>query len=486
MITPDLAEIAGIAGGRDVTRGYIPAQSLDPQDRVLLAKGGDYLTYEWVMQDDQVKSCFQQRRLAVIAKEWEVLPGGTRAIDKKAADSLRAQIAALEWDRITDKMAYGLFYGFAVGEVMWKRDGAEIVMDDILVRKQRRFRFDDQKRLRLRLPSAPYDGDLVPERKFWTYAAGADNDDDPYGLGLAHWLYWPVFFKRNGIQFWLRLLEKFGAPTVKGEYPAGTSKEDQATLLRAAQAVASSTAVVVQQGSTLSLLEATRSGAVDNATLHQAMDKAIAKIILSQTMTTDDGASLSQAQVHAGVKDTVTDADSDMLCGSFNRGPAVWLTEWNYPGAKPPKLWRTQEGPDLKALAERDEAICKLGYEPTEKHIRDTYGDGWVRRAKPPAQEPAALPPPGAKPPADFAEGEPDAVAELAEQLAGLADAKVADLVGKVRLALDKVERVEDLPGVLLAMYPDLDVSDLAQLLGDALITAELTGRAEVAGDVGF
>ena len=38
-----------------------------------------------MLQDDQVKSTFQQRRLAVISREWGVEPGGTSAQDKKAA-----------------------------------------------------------------------------------------------------------------------------------------------------------------------------------------------------------------------------------------------------------------------------------------------------------------------------------------------------------------------------------------------------------------
>jgi hypothetical protein len=52
----------------------------------------------------------------------------------------------------------------------------------------------------------------MPERKFWTFSAGAATDDEPYGLGLGHFLYWPVFFKRNDIKFWLIFLEKFAAP----------------------------------------------------------------------------------------------------------------------------------------------------------------------------------------------------------------------------------------------------------------------------------
>lgn len=485
----DLTEIAGIAGGRDITRGFIPAESLDPQDAVLRAKGGDYQTYEWVMQDYQVASTFQQRRLAVVAREWEVLPGGKRAIDRKAADSLRAQLQAIAWDRITDKMLFGIFYGFAVGECLWVRDGAEVVLADIKVRKQRRFRWDDQGRLRLRLPSAPFDGVPVPPAKFWTYAAGADNDDDPYGLGLAHWLYWPVFFKRNGLKFWLNLLEKFGTPTVKGEHPVGATQQEQDKLLRAALAVANASAVVVPQGSTLSLLEATRSGSVDYDTFQRGMDAAIAKIVLSQTMTTDNGSSLSQAQVHDGVKQDVIRSDAALVCESFNAGPAVWLTQWNYPGGAPPRVWRrVEDEPDLLPQAQRDQIIYGLGFKPRPDYIRDTYGDGWEPRDMAPAV-PANAPPGDAAavpPPADFAEGEPDAIASLAEQLATLADGEISGLVERIRTALDKVERIEELPAAMLAMYPEMDVSALAQLLGDALITADLTGRAEVKDDAGF
>ena len=46
-------------------------------------------------------------------------------------------------------------------------------------------------------------GLLLPGRKFWQFSVGANHSDNPYGLGLAHSLYWPVFFKRSDIKFWL-------------------------------------------------------------------------------------------------------------------------------------------------------------------------------------------------------------------------------------------------------------------------------------------
>ena len=66
--------------------------------------------------------------------------------------------------------------------------------------------------------------DLMPDRKFWTISTGAEHSDEPYGVGLARSLYWPVWFKRNNVQFWLIFLEKFGMPTVAALVNAGTLK----------------------------------------------------------------------------------------------------------------------------------------------------------------------------------------------------------------------------------------------------------------------
>jgi hypothetical protein len=80
-------------------------------------------------------------------------------------------------------------------------------------------------------------------------------------------------------------------------------------------------------------------------------------------MTTDDGSSRSQAEVHKGVADWVVKSDADLLCESFNRGPVAWLTEWNFPGAQPPRVWRhTEPAENLQARAERvfSGAGCEL------------------------------------------------------------------------------------------------------------------------------
>jgi phage gp29-like protein len=423
LARPVLLELA--TNENDLTQGYID-KLMQPEDAVLLERGGgDVKIYRELLRDDQVLSTWQQRRLALTSKETIVDPGGTSALDKKAAESLHENLQSLDWDRITDRMMYGIFYGHMVGEIMWAYDGKQIAIDDIRIRRPGRFRFGQKGELYL-LTKDNIRGELMQSDtvgtvargprnpfgpKFWTYRAGGDNDDNYYGLGIGHQLYWPVFFKRNDVKFWLTFLEKFASPTVMGKLP-GNLIDDAAKrtqVLNALQAIQSDAAIVLPESVEVELVEAARSGTADYAGMYARMNAAISKIVLSQTMTTDDGSSRSQAEVHKDVRDEVVMADSDLLCNSFNRSVARWWTEINYPGAAIPKVWRqTQAEEDIGERAERDTKVYALGFEPTEDYIKETYGEGWVKKAAVPASGPFGVPPDNLPP--EFAE----AISEIA------------------------------------------------------------------------
>jgi phage gp29-like protein len=109
------------------------------------------------------------------------------------------------------------------------------------------------------------------------------------------------------------------------------------------------------------------------------MDAAIAKIILSQTMTTDNGSSRSQGEVHERVGDTVTESDADLICESFNNSVVRWLTDWNFPGAAYPKVWRKLESdPDVGILADTDTKLQGLGISLKPEAIASRYGDDYL------------------------------------------------------------------------------------------------------------
>jgi phage gp29-like protein len=488
---PVTQELAAAAGrGIEAALGGFVGEILLPQDPTLAAIGGTYDAYRLLLRDDQVAATLQQRALALTSREWDVEPASGKRQDRQAAEFVREQLARIGWDDVTRKMLFGVFYGFAVGECIWRIEGSRVILDAIRVRRQSRFRFDRDGRLRLLSLGKP-DGEIMPERKFWTFSYGAEADD-PYGRGLASYLYWPVWLKRNAAKFWAIALEKFAMPTPVGKYPPGAVEEVRKTLLQAAMAVATDQAVIIPSGTELDLLEAQRASGGDHEAFCRYWDGAIAKIVLSQTMTTDSGSSRAQAQVHMDVRQDVVEADADLICASFSDQVARWLTEWNFPTASPPKVWRDVEPPeDLQALAARDKTLVEAGFEPDEAYIKEKYGDGWSKKAAPAAPaagqpavgQLAADPAPAAQPPADpaFAEedGVDDAVDPLVETLDRAAEPAIDAMVGRIRSLLDDSADLAEASEKLLTLYPQLDIDALATAIGDALVVAELTGRSE-------
>ncbi|CAN5611244.1 hypothetical protein BH10PSE5_BH10PSE5_01340 [soil metagenome] len=498
--SPIPQEVAASSNGRDITISYLgPLAQI--QDTVLAGLGWRWEAYREIRRDPQVHSTFQQRRLAIVSRPLVVEPGGDDAQSKAAADHLRANLNDIAFDRSTKGMTWGVFYGYAVGECMWRVKDGKVWLDKIKVRTPWRFRFSKEGFLTLLTRASPIVGESMPDKKFWVLSSGADNDDDPYGLGLAHQLYWPVYFKKMGLSFWLRALEKFGAPTAVGTFPPGTSLEDQARLLAAAMAVRIDGAVIKPEGTVLELLEATR-GTVDQATFYKFQNGDISKVIVGQTMTTDDGASLAQGKVHYDVREELTDADIEELCESFQQGPARWLTEWNFPGAAIPIL--TRPSPEdaerasrlTKERAETIKTMGEAGFEPEDVTLRDMF-PGWRRKASTP-------------PPANLAQGdnvvplrpafsEGSVRTVLRDQLAALfaeplaqgdaADAFVDDIDWEPLIApiADAVEQV-------VAGSPSLDVAAerLAEIFtgpAGAAFTEHLAGvlfQARVAGKAGL
>lgn len=397
-----LGEIATTRDGRDITQPWVRGlrEARDPK----LSLAIDWGAYDVVYNDDQVYSTMQQRIGSVVSRNWTVIAGDEddpRSV--KAAERFDETLKALPWDRITRKMLMASFYGYAVAELMWGvKDGLFDIVG-IKVRHARRFRYDEEDRLRMLLPGNML-GEIMPERKFWVHAVGAPDDDSPYGLGLAHWLYWPTLFKRNGIRFWNIFLDKFGTPTAKGTYPSNATGEQINKLLAALQAIATDSGFVIPEGMAVELMSAARSGAADYHQLCAYMDAAISKVVLSQTMTTDNGSSRSQAEVHGGVKMEVTATDADDLTESFTNGPggeggpARWWTDFNFgPDVAAPIVRRhVEEEEDTKTTAETDKVLHEMGWVRTDESFSDTYGEGYVRKSDPNAPAGSEVAPPAA------------------------------------------------------------------------------------------
>lgn len=495
---PVFEEIATSRDGRDITQLWMgPLQR--SQDSVLVARGGSSSSalelYEEVLRDDQVSSCFQQRRLAVVSRPWEVKPGRRRFQEPTAQDIKAAEFAkemldcCLEFDDLTAKLHYGVIYGYGVAEVLWAKDSQYVIFDDtqqgIKVKKPRRFDFTPDGELRLLTLADQWQGEPVPPNKFMVMSFGGDNDDHPKGLGLGHYLYWPTYFKRAGLQAWLKRLNKYGIPSRVGKYPSGTSLDQQDRLLASAEALESDSAVIIPDGMTIELLQAVRAGTADFDLLYDKMNEAIAKVILSQTFTTEGAGGMYKGDNLKTVRDEVTKADADLMCLSFNRQPLAWLIHYNRSALGDdvaiPQVWRNmEEEEDLDKTADTWSKVYALGYEPDERAVQDKFGEFWRKRQV--ESSPASPPPtPGASPPelAQADELEPDTIDIWAERLRGQIGPEIDGWINQIQLELDDATDLAQFGDRLYAMFPELSGETFSQIMGDALMASSLAGWYE-------
>lgn len=194
-------------------------------------------------------------------------------------------------------------------------------------------------------------------------------------------------------------------------------------------------------------------------------------------MTTDDGASLAQGRVHFSVRQEVAKSDADLVCEAFNAGPARWLTEWNFPGAAIPRVYRDfEETEDLDKAVTRDRMLMDMGFEPDEDYIRETYGKHWTRKT-PPANGQAD---PAGPPLAAFAEPHvaADAIDGAAAAMLAEWEQLVEPAIAQIEAAAEAASSYEDFAARLLAAVPSLDVSALTEAVARARFAARAAGLA--------
>lgn len=371
------------------------------QDQVLWKQGrGDFLKiYADLFRDTRVQTTFEKRVTNVTRAEWIVEPGVRRGQsvtreDERIAEMVKEQLNAMGtqteqdskatnaftayrtgFDAVTAGLLRAIVIGFSVGEMIWQRDGATVYVDRIRMRDERRFRFDHQQRLRLITKGNMWTGELLPAKKYLVYTWGSQFD--PYGLGLGNQLYWPVFFKRQGMSFWLRYLDKFGMPTVL----ATGDPKNKESLLDAGEKAQSESVVYLNDGEALSYLEAARtaigSGGYSDFTDYH--DKEITTLMLGSTLSTDigDKGSFAAADVHKDETRLRGMTDAQAVNEYLTRSLSTWITFFNSDTAVPPIIKRLfPEEEDLSAVAERWQKLFQMGYKPIPDFVNEKFGKG--------------------------------------------------------------------------------------------------------------
>jgi phage gp29-like protein len=481
--TPVTDEIATTRNDPDIFAGYL--NRLENPDPVLNteAYGKGIRLYDEVDRDPHAGSVLQTRYMSVAGSEWEILPGEDTAAAKQVAALVEKAIKGCNFVQFVAEIMQAVLYGHYEAEVMWQVKDGDVLPAKIMGKHPRRFVFTPERELRMLTLASLIEGEKVPDRKFVTFSYGSS--DNPYGKGLGQKLWWPVWFKKNGIKFWLIFLEKFGMPTIVGTYPSGTLPEQQTALMAAIESIQSDSGVKIPEGMALNLLEASRSGNVTHESLCDYMDRQMSKAVLGQTLTTEVSGTGSYAasQTHDEVRSDIRTADTDMVCECLNATLVPWIVDYNFANVPVyPKLrLRTEADPDPAERVEVDKTlVTDIGLPVARRYFYDTYnvpepgaGDDLVQPAvKAPGMAGA------------FSEAALTPAQQAIEGLTHKAMAHSADVMagisGPVKALLAKSTSLEDFRDNLYAAFSDLDPAALEDLLARAMFAAEMHGRAGI------
>ncbi len=491
---PITDEIATSSKDIDIFSGWIKRlENPDPTLRTE-SKGKGLKLYDEVDRDPHAGSVLQTRYLAVVGKEWDVLPAESArkrgrptatTQEQAVADFVKETLQATNFEQAMAELLQAVLYGFFVAEVIWKAEDGAIRISKIRAKHPRRFSFTLDRDLRLLTPHNMIEGEELPDRKFIEFTFGSS--DNPYGKGLGQKLWWPVWFKKHGIKFWLLFLEKFGMPTAVGKYPPGTDPDQQQKLLDAIDAIQNETGVKIPDTMAIDLLEASRQGKVTYETLCEYMDKQISKAVLGQTATTEGTpGKLGNEDAQMDVRQDILEADASLLVEVLNETLIPWIVDYNFPSVTSyPKFEiRTEEEKDLKPLAERDEILtATIGLPVGRKYFYDTYGisepeDGeeLVSSQRSEVREQRGV---------SFAEGRFSKEQQAIEGLVGAslvpAGRAMKDLATPVKKIVDEAKSLEEIRDKIFEQYSEMAPADLEDLIARAMFMAELYGRATVA-----
>lgn len=461
-------------------------------------------------RDAHLRCEYEKRRGALLGLEWSVEPPTSpSAKEKKAAaaieDILRNAVDDLE-DLILAMMD-GVGHGFAPIELEWQRiEGMWIPR--FHPRPQGWFKMDTARR-ELRLNDGSADG-AVPLSMGWVMHQHVKAKTGYLGrIGLGRVLVWPFLYKMYSLGDMAEYLSTYGLPMIIGKYMPGASDEEKASLMRAVTALGRDARAIMPDGMSMEVEKVIASG---DGTPHLSMmgwaDGAQSKALLGQVLSAEakaTGMGSGVAHLHQLVRRDILKADARQVAGTLTRDlvyPLAVLNGLPVQGMLrcPRFRFETGETADIKMLAEALPVLAQGGARIPLAWVHERAGipeadDGEAVFGTP--ASPAAVPPPAAtaasyRPLARATLAAlsimpkqapaPDAVDNQVAALAEVAQPEVDAWVGTIErmLADNPSATTEDVQRQLLAVFGDLPIEQLAEVMALGFAAAELAGMADV------
>ncbi len=337
------------------------------------------LAVEMEERDLHYASVLQTRKLSISGIEPIVDAGSESPEDEKIAEAVRDMIAQPEFidDYVLDLLD-SLGKGFSVVETLWDFStkqwcpkpisGVTSAISSSIAPTARTLRLKDQTNLQ---------GVDLPPFQFTIHhpklKSGLSADPGRFGAS-----------RRLGVP--LQVLHAEGLDGFSGSLwnalprrslRQGTTQDERRVLLRAVRQLSTDAAAIIPKEMDIEFIEAKGgSGNAVFSAMTEYLDKQVSKGVLGQTMTSDNGSSLAQAQIHEKVRQDIARADARQLAATVNRDLVRPFVDLNF-GPRdfyPTVKWPVVEPEDVKALTEAVTKLVPLGLKISMAGVRSRIG----------------------------------------------------------------------------------------------------------------
>ncbi|WPU22576.1 DUF935 domain-containing protein [Cedecea neteri] len=484
---------------RGMTIARLP-RLLEAAERGDLAAQAD-LFEDMVERDGHIFSEMAKRKNALLTLDWSIEPPpNASAEEKNIAAMVASWFADLqEMEDITLNAAEAIGHGFSAQEIeKWERDGNLWLPTKIKLRPHRWFCTTPDAGDEIRLNNGTMGGE-----ELWPFGWLVHTHNAKSGYiaqsGLYRVLVWPYLFKNYSVRDLAEFLEIYGLPARIGTYASGATQDEQDKLMEALVTLGHNASGIIPEGTTIEFKEAADGQSDPFMAMINWAERTESKVILGGTLTSQaDGKSSTNALgiVHNEVRHDLLTADARQLEG-FYRGVIRMLLAINgydvSPRRQPRLVFDTRELENIQSFAEGVSKLVGAGMKSIPvSWIHKKIGIPVPKDNEEVLTAPLMVPPvqalttqPGGLSFRRFAAlsstGEitdpaQDALDNSLQPGAAIGQA-MEKLIAPLVTALQQGQSPDDALDIIAASYPQLDDTQLQQLLHQALFVSEVWGH---------
>ena len=329
-------------------------------------------------RDSHYRAVLTGRKQAVSGAELHVVATDDKRAPRKIADAVRSLVKAPEFEGLVFDLLDGLGKGVSFVEIVWDTSGSEWRPSRYEWREQRHFAWDTDTLSipLLKTDSHPRGEPLAPYK--WAVHAPRLLTGPVRRAGLSRTAAAIWMLKSFTIRDLMVFSEQYGMPIRVGKYGTNPTPEDRAALDAAITNIGTDAGASIPDSMKIEFVERKGGGSGEDLYLGTAAywNGELSKLVLGQTMTTEDGSSLGQAAVHERKEMAIIKADARAVCATIVRDVITPFVRLNFgPDVEIPTLAYKIRTPSEQAVFMQNVTqFVKLGGILEQSIVRDELG----------------------------------------------------------------------------------------------------------------